>query len=416
MVVLALRGRRVVWGALVLGLMAGGAAQGQVRPGAARLGEPVPALGPIGAGSAVLIVDPPQNGMDSDALLQRRINTHAATLGSEQHLRKVIGRAAGEVRKTHWFKESDSPIERAGWLRDHLRVVPLPGTALIQVSLEDVADAAERTAIVREVCQAYIEGQKSDRVNALLDRTQMLNNIRIKADARLKDLRADMKQKLIELNSTGGAVGGGFGRLGVKEIELSKVVQEQVDARLAYEKSQTAYQAAVEAVKSGRAVPGEDRMSPWVIPGCNPYLTEDHKQLRQSEVERDALAEKMGAENEAYQRVLKRVQRMREQFEKDREEAMTKARAAIVEDLKQEAEAAKGRFNSLTARVDGLRDQVGDLSNATVQYATLEREEKGLSEQIRSVKEQIEQVVALQSSAGVGEIRWHLYPEVTPVR
>src|SRR5258706_8267974 len=181
---LMLRGRLAL--AFILSICLTGliAASSQAQPAPSRpprLAEPVPPVSPISAGVAVLIVDPPSgaNATDSDALLQRRINTHAATIGSEQHLRKVIAQAEGETRKTQWFKESDNPLERAEWLRDHLHVSALPGTSLIQVSLPDLRDPAERKTIVQAICQAYLEGQRGQRNNELLDRTMMLNNVRI---------------------------------------------------------------------------------------------------------------------------------------------------------------------------------------------------------------------------------------------
>src|SRR5947207_2647225 len=60
-----------------------------------KLPEPLP---PIEASSAVLFVDAPANaGADTEPALQRRINTHIATLRSEQHMRKVLSLAGGET-------------------------------------------------------------------------------------------------------------------------------------------------------------------------------------------------------------------------------------------------------------------------------------------------------------------------------
>jgi hypothetical protein len=293
---------------------------------APRLKEPVPPIAPIEAGVAVLIVDPPSGGnvMDSDALLQRRINTHAATIGSEQHLRKVIAQPEGETRKTRWFKESDNPLERAEWLRDHLHVTVLPGTSLIQVSLPDLADAGERKTVVQAICQTYLESQRSQHSDELLDRTMTLNNTRIKIEASLKILRADMREKAVQLNLDGVAVGGAHNGLGIKEIELSRLVQEQVEAQLALGKASA------------------------------------HSQ--------------------------------------------------------QEATTAEARLKDLNARVDNLKQDMGELSNSMIRYTTLQREEQGLTEQLRQVKQQIDSIMAMQSSKSLGEIRWHLYPEVTPVR
>src|SRR5215467_352220 len=92
---------------LVLGLFCGlsGFAQTPAAPApgaaatAVKIPEPLP---PIPAGSAVLIVDTPVGAAaDSEAVLRRRINTHIATIRSEQHLRKVLSNVNSETRKTN---------------------------------------------------------------------------------------------------------------------------------------------------------------------------------------------------------------------------------------------------------------------------------------------------------------------------
>ena len=383
----------------------------QTRP---PLKEPVPPVAPIEAGVAVLIVDPPSGGnvMDSDALLQRRINTHAATIGSEQHLRKVIAQPEGETRKTRWFKESDNPLERAQWLRDHLHVMPLPGTSLIQVSLPDLADAGERRTIVQAICQSYIEGQRSQRSDELLDRTMTLNNSRVKAEAQLKILRADMREKAVRMNLDGAAVGGIGNSLGTKDIELSRLVQEHVNAQLALGKAAAQLKTIADLLHEGQSPDGTDEM----MLRLDSTLQQEATQLQQMEIERELLADQNGADNVKLKMASQRVEKMRAAHEKRVEETRIKARNAILEHAQQEAANSEAKVKGLAVRVDNLKQDMAELSNSLIQYATLQREEQGLTEQLRQVKQQIDSIMAMQSSKALGEIRWHLYPEVTPVQ
>jgi hypothetical protein len=414
---LMLRRRRALASILSICLAGFITASSQAQPAASRpprLAEPVPPVSPISAGVAVLIVDPPSgaNATDSDALLQRRINTHAATIASEQHLRKVIAQAEGETRKTQWFKESDNPLERAEWLRDHLHVSVLSGTSLIQVSLPDLRDPAERKTIVQAICQAYLEGQRSQRNNELLDRTMALNNVRIKAEASLKILRADMREKTVRLNIDGGAVGGIGNRLGVKEMELSRIVQEHVKAQLQLGKAQGAYKTLAESIQQGQFPPQVDELMTRI----DPFLLQERSQIQQVEIERDLLAEQNGADSAKLKAVTQRAEKMRAIYEKRFEETRTKARVAILEQAQQEAKAAEAKEHALGMRVDNLKQDLGELSNSLVQYESLKREEQGLVERLRLIKQQLENIMAMQSSSSAVEIRWHLYPEVTPVR
>ena len=406
--------RRAAALALSIGLLVATFTQWSSAQAAPRLKEPLPPVAPIEAGVAVLIVDPPSGGnvMDSDALLQRRINTHAATIGSEQHLRKVIAQPDGETRKTRWFKASDNPLERAEWLRDHLHVTVLPGTSLIQVSLPDLADPADRKTVVQAICQMYIESQRSQHSDELLDRTMTLNNVRIKAEASLKILRADMREKIVRLNLDGAAVGGVKNSLGIKEMELSRLVQEQVDAQLAFGKASGHLKTIADSLQEGKSPEGTDEM----MLRMDPTLQQDANQLQQMEIERELLADQNGADNAKLKTATQRVEKMRANYEKRVEETRIKARNAILEHAQQEAASAEAKLKALTNRVDNLKQDMGELSNSLIQYTTLQREEQGLTEQLRQVKQQIDSIMAMQSSKTLGEIRWHLYPEVTPGR
>src|SRR5205823_45466 len=102
------------------------------------------------------------------------------------------------------------------------------GTPLIEVSLPDVPDPSERKTILQEICSSCIEEEKQRRSMQILDRTQMLNSMRIKVEFTLKNLVTDMREKAIALNAAGGAVG----RVGFMEMELNRLVPELVDAQL----------------------------------------------------------------------------------------------------------------------------------------------------------------------------------------
>jgi len=373
-----------------------------------RLVDPPPSVTPIKAGAAVLIVQPVAGGgITSDEFLQRRINTHAATIASEQHLRRVIGLAQGEARKTNWFKESDNPLERAAWLRDHLKVTALAGTSLIQVTLDDVADPAERKAIVQEICATYLDNQRQAHNNDLLDQTASLNNVRIRTEAALKELRSAMREKQVQLNLSGG--GGNPGRAGVKEIELSKLVQEQVESQLAAAKARGALDALKAALDRGQDPPQLDAL----VAASNPFLADDAAQIRQLERDRDGVAVEVGENGAKLKALDARIDRTRVRHQKELEEARAKARVTVREAADQEAAAAQSKSEALTSRINLLREELGELNDATAQYFNLQQQEKGLNEQLRAVKQQIDQIMAAQSSHAVADIQWHLMPEAT---
>jgi uncharacterized coiled-coil DUF342 family protein len=371
---------------------------------------------PIPASAAVLFVEPftaapaplgrgpaPVAGADAEASYQRRILTHAVALGSEHNVRRALRNANSEIRKTRWFVEGSDPLERATWLRDHLRVAPVPGTSLIRVELPDVKDAADRKTILQEVCAVYLESTRRASQDALLDRTSTLNNVKIKVESRLKDLRQEMRAKQVQLNVDGG----GIGRIGVKEMELNKLVGEQVEAQVAVGRAEAAYQGLAEAAQRRQDTPGV-----WqFVPRVAPFLEKDRLAIHQSSVELEVLAAATGPEDPKYKALAKRLEVMKKQYQTADDEARAKARVAVLEDAQTAFAAAKGKFEALTARVNSLKNDLGELSNSMVQYFALQEEQKGLTDQLRAVREQIENVMAIHSSAAATDVRWHLMPE-----
>jgi hypothetical protein len=364
--------------------------------------EPLP---PIPATSAVLIVAVPTTGVtatEADLIVQRRVATHIATLRSEQHLRKVLSDINGKARKTQWFTSAENPLERATWLRDHLRATAVPGTPLIEVSLPDVKDAAERRTILEEICTAYIERARQIAVDELSDRTTILNNTRIKAEMRKKDLDSEMREKQIRLATDGGTVQPG--RVGVKELELSKLVGEQVDAQVELTRARTAYETIVNAA-ARKVVP--EPIAERVR--HEPRLVELQRRLDDAET-RLAVAQSNKPES-ALTELKAEIEHLRKRADALSIEMTTRALAAATAEAKARLDEAKVRYEFLSGKVDFLKADVGELSNAMVAYFNLQEESRGLREQVRAVKARIEETMSAQTAPMAVDIRWHIMPE-----
>jgi uncharacterized coiled-coil DUF342 family protein len=373
----------------------------------ARAQTPPASPPPLAAASAVLVVDPlPADAApESEAAFQRRLGTHVATLRSEQIFRRLMSQPGSDTRKTRWFTGADDPLERSVWLRDHLRVAAVPGTALIEVSLDDVRDPIERATILREICSTYLDGARQGRTEQLLDRTQVLNNAKIKTDSRLKDLLAEMRERQIKVNTDGG----GIGRIGAKELELSKLVAEQVDAQIAYGKAYAAFETLKAAVQAGQApptataTPEDERLAALVRRLDDVEIRLEVAQARPADKDKgpDPAVADLRVETTSLQ---KKIQALRD-------EAAARTKVAAIEGAQQRMHQAATTLEALTKRVDFLKADLGELSNSMVAYANLQQEEKGLREQLRTVKEQIAQTMAAQASTAAAGIRWHQMPD-----
>jgi hypothetical protein len=374
-----------------------------------RAEAPPAPVSPVAPDAAALIVEslPQQNTAETDAALQRRINNYAAAIASGRYLPGMLANTQGATRKTHWFQDAADPRERADWLRQHLRVTVLPGTSLVQVALEGVADPADRRTIVEEVCSSFLDGERAVRHTDQLDRMNILNNVRIKVESRLKDLRSDLRQKQVQL-SVEGVAGP---RMNVKELQLSRLAQEQVEAQLRAGKCEEAYKALLDAQKNPDTADVD-----LLVAQVAPFLNQDRHQLRALELDRDLVTEKLGADNEKSKELATRVEKTRASYQAQLQEARDKARTMRLEAAQQELLAAQARLKALTARIDALKEDLGDLSNSVLQLATLRAEEAGLVQQQKEVKEQIVQALISSQAAAPTAIRWYLHPEEVPAR
>jgi hypothetical protein len=404
----ALTRRHVLPSILAAGLLASPAtvrAQAPVEPPAA----PAPHHPPLSAASAVLIVEPRRASdgssiPESDAQLQRRIQTHVATIASEHHMRRVVSDSAGDVRRTQWFRESNDVNERAAWLRDHARVAAVPGTSLIEIALPDVKDPNERRMILQSVGGVYLDAAGAP---GLRDRAAVLLGLRDKAKTRLTMLTGEMQRVQLKLNGDGG-VGG---RIGAKEVELSKLVGEQIDAGIKAATAQAEYEGMQAALQQGQGVPRIEEQAKRNAP----YLQADEQNLQQVEVELSLSREQFGPNNPKVLSLTKRLEVMRAALAKKKDAVLASARAAIVEEAKASAAAANAKAEGLNKRVETLKGELGDLSSAMLALQSLHEEERGLRQQIKVVQGQIDNVVESQGSPGRGsDVHWHLLPEAAP--
>ncbi|HEY7117450.1 MAG TPA: hypothetical protein VH475_12755, partial [Tepidisphaeraceae bacterium] len=240
------------------------------------------------------------------------IRTHAQLLRTESLLTKVLQNVNSEVRKTRWFAQFGGDIRKAkADFEDNLSVTPVQDTKLVKVEFT-YAEPVDCKTIVYELVSTYLEDQKKFTIDSLLDRTSMLNNVRIKTEARLKDLRNEMHEKQIKLNTDGG----GIGRAGVKEMELSKLISEQIDAQMKANKARAEYDATSSAIQQGQDPGGVD----MAVQHMFPYLMSEEWSLGDMQAEVEAAKEQYGDENPKYKSFLRRYEIKQAAYQKKSEE------------------------------------------------------------------------------------------------
>lgn len=332
------------------------------------------------------------------------IRTQAQLLKHESLLTRVLQDVNSQIRQTAWFRQFNNDIRRAKQdFEENLGVTAIQDTKLVKVEFTYSKPEDCRT-VVQELVAKHLEEQKNFQTQQYLDRTSMLNNVKIKAEMRLSDITKEMRDKQLKVSNDGG----GIGRIGMKEMELSKLVGEQVEAQLLAGKAKSTYDAAVAAISQGQEPPGVDQMVQILCP----MLMNDQNTLRQYEMELEAMAEQVGPDHSRFKQMEKRTEAWRKVVKQESDEARAKAKIMVLEQYKQMAEAEMARLEGISKRVDNLKMDLGELTNAMLQYYNLQEEQRGLIQQIKLVKEQIENVMAITSSQHAARVSWMTMPEV----
>jgi len=248
----------------------------------------------------------------------------------------------------------------------------------------------------------HIAEQKDASSDALGDRTKQLNTMRTRIELRLSQLSTEMHNKQISLNQDGG----GIGKMGTKELELQKLVQEQVEAQLLAEKTKGAFDSTLEALKNGQDPAGIDRF----VQMNYPYLASLKYEIDRLGWDVTNLTEE-GELNQRTKMFVKKLEAMQAGYNKQMEEARAKGKVAILEEMQQDAMSAASKLEGLNRKVTILKTDLGELNNNMVTYLTLKEEDRGLRDQLKSVREQIEAVMALQGSTSATTVQWKSPPQ-----
>jgi polysaccharide biosynthesis transport protein len=332
------------------------------------------------------------------------IRTQAKKLQSEGLKIKILTNPNSEIRnKTRWFKQFKDMAEAKQDFEDNLRVVPLQDTKLVQIDFTNTNPEDCRT-IVQELVSTHLEEQRQLQTMNLLDRTQMLNTVRIKGESRMRDLDGEMKELQIKLNTDGGSIG----RVGIKEIELSKLVGERIEADFKAQKARNFYESMFNAMNNGN----DPALVDEIAYKATPYLMTQEATVKMYEDRVEEIKLLYGEENPRYKAELTTLERKRKAFTEDLNAARAKARISIIEQLKSESDELVNKAEGIGKKVENMKNDLGDLSNQALNFLNKQEEQRALREQLKNVKEQIENVMALSSSQSSAKVAWAQMPEI----
>jgi hypothetical protein len=101
-------------------------------------------------------------------------------------------------------------------------------------------------------------------------------------------------------------------------------------------------------------------------------------------------------ENTAPAELKVEIDAVRKKLETARSEAAAELRLQLLADSRNRAETATREAEAVHKRVENLKNDLGELSNAALKLNNMLDEQKGLRDQLRTIKTQIEEFMAQQ--------------------
>ena len=327
--------------------------------------------------------------------------TQTALLKNESLFIRVLQNPNGDIRKTNWFKSFRTNVfDAKDDLVDNFAVEVIPESRLVSVKMS-FSDPRDCRTIVEEVVNQHLEDQKQIAQNKTLERSVILNNMKQRYQFRKDELGRDLREKSLRLSIDGM---GAPGRLSAKEEELKELLATQFEMQRNATEAASTFKSVVDSLNEGQdpqAVSREIAQDPDV---------QQAKRILNEVEFRLGDAAQLG---DKHKEVIK-LKRMRDEQQIKLENAIAAVRAkttaAIVEGLRSQKDMTESQLKAIADKVDAVKADLGDLTNAMNQYLTIKDDEETTREMLKQVTDQIDQINQ-QSNADTSTVAWATRPE-----
>lgn len=317
--------------------------------------------------------------------------TQARMLLHSQLLLRVLQNADNPIRQTHWLKQFEKPgpegrpvLDVAAAKDDLLEVfdvAPLSNSRLIAITAT-TSVPKDAKVIVEEIVKEHIRQQRESVQARWMERAKSLNDQRNELAVSRRTLNDNLARQANSLSSDGLNPRGS----GVKLLELSKLIDDQIELENKVAKAEASYKGLSEMRDRGEIPPAADDLAQR-DPSYNYYRqAADESQIRiDSEVAVDKESAKV--------RSLKKQKEGYEQARDNRfQEARNSAMLNMLSDAQSDVNAAKNALERITERADRTKAEVAKLNARLEEYDRLVTDEKDVREKLRKVDDDLAEI------------------------
>jgi succinoglycan biosynthesis transport protein ExoP len=364
--------------------------------------EPGTPFDPTGRGGAALaMVDP-----NSSLVVEQKTQTQM--LKTDYLFTQVLQNPNGAIRSTQWFnefKKSDGSFDIAKAKEDlyaKFSATPYPDTKLISVSFT-YRIPKDCSVIVNDIVNQHIENERKRNADKSLDRTQSLNNLRVRYENVINSLKNETALKAAQLQVDEMGRPGGVSQ---KENEMAQLLT----SRLKAESEAAGAQQALEAAKA-QLDQGATPSSVEAMVNQNPKVSRLSQLIDDYDIRLRAM---LNAGREA--RDFKQTQADRDATQQKLDEVRAEERAndtvLYMDELSNKATAAQHDLDGINKQVDKIKNDLADMASTLSDYISKKDEEQSYVEMVRNVRDKLDVLTNNQTSRELNTIDWGPRPEV----
>jgi polysaccharide biosynthesis transport protein len=345
----------------------------------------------------------PQTNADYQTIATHQ-RTQVQILKQEALISQVLQNPNSPVRATSWFAQFNGDIPRAKKnLQENFEVAAVPETFIIAAKMSYSIPKDCKT-VVDEIVDQALKNQQQNNINKQYDKTIVLNTMKARYEAELRNLQDDLRQRALKL-SLDGSMGPG-GRVSIKELELNSLVSEQITRNNQLSSAQMAYNTAMEQIKNGQEPP---QIASLI--DSSPEITMIRNELASTDDALSTLSASGGSSNPTYLRYQQKHQSLTEKEAKSRADLSVKYRTQMAEQLKTAISEQQSALDAVNKKVDGAKSELAELTNNLAAYQTLQTEVAAREEMVRKVTSALDDL-ATASAATSGDIQWLQRPQI----
>ncbi|HEX8341483.1 MAG TPA: polysaccharide biosynthesis tyrosine autokinase [Tepidisphaeraceae bacterium] len=353
-------------------------------------------------------------GSGFDYNLTVEAKTHAKTLMDPSLWMDVLTNNQ-VLRDTTWFKnferQAASSREQTTTaamlardsLEDSFRATPEPDSKLLRVSME-APSGKDAKDIVYLIVEAHIANQK-ERSRSKADSELQMS---LQWSTRYKDAmsRAKVRMSALEqrLSDTGSPQA--ISRLNVQEMEISRLIDAQMKAKLESAEAEGQYGAMQSQINEGKDPPQVDMMVRQ-----DPTVNRLKDTVDQLDLAREG-AKAQGEKSRYYIDLNQRFEMASAKLRNSEDSARATVRAQLIGTLQSTIQARKSEVESLTQQIEARQRSLGQAAADIAEFQNAKDEFESYRVLERELNEKIE-VLRLARNNDTAGVRWNGMP-ITP--